>query len=380
MSRLSPRAAILMTFFAFGASIGAWAGSIPSVTRAAGVGDYGLGLGLTLLTVTSIAGMAVSGRVGRRWSNRSVLLVVLPAMALAAGLTLISASPVALFAALFLFGACIGLHDVFMNAEAGAIEADLARPVYARFHAAVSLAMAVFALLASMTTTLVGAWATALIVLPVAGLAWMMVWRAVPHRRPSGGASARIPPDRRGRLVLLGLISGLIVVAETSSLFWSARLLDGLAPQLAAIAGLGVAFFSGCNALMRYFGDALRARYGDQTLLRSMILLPIAGFLVLGLQPGFALSTLAFGATGIGLSLLSPILFLMAALQVPGNRAAGLGFMFVVAGPTRIAAPWAFGWVAEGWSPSIAFGLCAVLLALALGLILLLPRLVPANG
>ncbi len=56
--------------------------------------------------------------------------------------------------------------------------------------------------------------------------------------------------------------------------------------------------------------------------------------------------------------------------QVPANRAAGLSFVALIAGPPRIVAPWIFGWVATSQSTSFAFGLCAVLMAVAFGLII----------
>ena len=43
------------------------------------------------------------------------------------------------FVALIIFGALLGLTDLFMNAEASAIETDLARPVFASFHGSASL-------------------------------------------------------------------------------------------------------------------------------------------------------------------------------------------------------------------------------------------------
>ena len=36
-------------------------------------------------------------------------------------------------------------------------------------------------------------------------------------------------------LVLLGIAAGLIIAAETAALLWSAKLLDEIAPSLAAI-------------------------------------------------------------------------------------------------------------------------------------------------
>ena len=168
----------------------------------------------------------------------------------------------------------------------------------------------------------------------------------------------------------MGLAIGLSVAAETSSLFWSAKLLNDQAPELAAIAGLGAAFYGTCNAIVRFRGDRLRARYGEIPLMLGSLALATAGFIVLGLSHSFALNVIAFAAVGFGLAILCPCLFNLAAAQVPANRAAGLSFVSLIAGPPRILAPWIFGWVATSQSTSFAFGLCALLMVVAFGLII----------
>ena len=72
-------------------------------------------------------------------------------------------------------------------------------------------------------------------------------------------------------LIIMGLAIGLSVAAETASLFWSAKLLNDQAPELAAIAGLGAAFYGACNAIVRFRGDRLRARYGEIPLLLASL-------------------------------------------------------------------------------------------------------------
>ena len=149
-------------------------------------------------------------------------------------------------------------------------------------------------------------------------------------------------------------------------------MLNDQAPELAAIAGLGAAFFGACNAIVRFRGDRLRARYGEVPLMLASLVLAAAGFAVLGLSLSFTANVVAFAAVGFGLAILCPCLFNMAASQVLANRAAGLSFAGLIAGPPRILAPWVFGWVATSQSTSFAFGLCAVLMVVAFGLILTL--------
>lgn len=368
-----PRAAIMLVFAGFGAVIGAWAGSIPQVTEASGINNFQLGLGLTASTLATVATMALGGTIGRHFSNRAVLLFAIPAFALATSLLLMSASPLLFFASLILFGTSIGLMDVFMNAEASAIEHDMRKPIFTTFHGSASAALPVFAIASSIISTTLGTLATSLLVSGTLGMTWAIVYFLLPTRhliKNRESAAAILSP--RGPLIIMGLTVGLSIACETAAVFWSAKLLNEQAPSLAVVAGLGAAFYGICNAAMRFFGDRLRARHDEMVLMLASTALAMAGFAILGLSTSFALSVVAFACTGFGLSMLCPCLFSMATAQVPENRAAALGFISTIAGAPRIMAPWIFGWIAASHSTSVAFGLCTFVLVVAFGLIMLL--------
>ena len=192
-------------------------------------------------------------------------------------------------------------------------------------------------------------------------------------------AMARISPaspaPRLTPLIILGLAAGLAIAGETAAIMWSAKLLDEQAPSLAAIAGLGTAFYGLCNTSMRLAGDTIRARFGDIALILGSLLLAATGFVLIGISGSFALSTFAFALTGLGTACVIPAIFAITARHMTENRARGLGIVSLVAGLPRVLAPWFFGWVATQHSTSFAFGLCALAMAVALGLILLLQLL-----
>lgn len=368
-----PRAAIMLVFAGFGAVIGAWAGAIPKVTEAAGINNFQLGLGLTASTLATVATMALGGAIGRHISNRTVLLFAIPAFALATCLLLTATLPPLFFTSLVLFGASIGLMDVFMNAEASAIEHDMRKPIFTAFHGSASAALPVFAIASSIISTTLGTQVTGVLVAGTLALTWAIVYVLLPLRHFATKVERGVAIlSSRGPLVIMGLTVGLSIVCETAAIFWSAKLLNEQAPSLAVIAGLGAAFYGLCNASMRFFGDRLRARYNEMALMLASLALAMAGFATLGLSTSFALSVAAFACAGFGLSMLCPCLFSMAAAQVPSNRAAALGFISMIAGVPRIMAPWIFGWIAANHTTGVAFGLCTFVLMVAFGLIMLL--------
>ena len=371
MNLRTPRAALMLVFAGFGAAVGCWAGSIPQVMAATGTDSFHLGIGFALSSLAGVSAMALAGIIGRRLSNRAVMLSVIPLLALNTMLLLVATQPWLFFASLITFGGILGFLDMAMNAEASAIEHDLRRPIFTTFHGCVSIAIALFAIISSFVSTMANTFATSCLAVLALGLAWLMVYRNVPARViTSGRAGGLSNLTSKLPLVIMGMAVGLSISAETSALFWSAKLLNDQAPQLAAIAGLGAAFYGTCNAIMRFGGDRLRSLFSEIPLMLASLALATASFITLGLSPSFAVNVIAFAGVGFGLAILCPCLFNMAASQVPANRAAGLGFVALVAGPPRILAPWAFGWIATSQSTSFAFGLCAIVLVVAFGLII----------
>ena len=372
---VSPRATMMAVFAAFGGAVGALAGSMPAIMRNAGVDSETVGLGLTISTVMTVTAMSLGGHIARFASNRAMLLGVIPAFAVLLFAYLTAQSALWFYMAIIPMGFAFGLTDVFMNAEASALEHDLRKPVFTAFHGCVSMGVAVMAVASSFISTLLGTWATGLLAMLCFAAAWTMVRETVLLRPLAKGQSARIfSLPHKTPLVLLGLAAGIIIAAETAALLWSAKLLDELAPSLAAIAGLGAAFFGICNAALRFPGDMLRSHFGDMPLMMVSIAVAAAGFAALGLTESFASSVAAFAAVGLGTALLIPCVFAMAAAYVPANRAGGIAFVSLLTAVPRSSAPVVFGYVAASFGLASAFGLVAMALIVALILIITLSR------
>jgi hypothetical protein len=367
---MSPRATLTLVFTTFGAAVGALAGSMPSVMRNAGIDPETFGLGLTLSTMMTVAAMSVGGQIARSFSNRTVLLGVFPIFAFSIFGYLTAQRPVWFFIALPAMGVCFGLIDLFMNAEAVALEHDLRRPVFMAFHGGVSAGVGLMAVASSVMSVEVGTWLVGAVMAVLFGVSWLGVYRAIPARPLARGKSSRMATlPNKLPLALLGIAAGLIIAAETAAILWSAKLLDDLAPSLASIAGLGAAFYGLCNAAVRFPGDRMRTLLGDIPLMIGSLTISIIGFVSLGLSENYVLSVAAFAAMGLGLALLIPSIFAVSANLVPENRAGALSFVSLLTSVPRILAPLVFGFVASGYGMSFAFGLVAVGLGGALMLI-----------
>lgn len=372
----TPRAAIMAVFAAFGANVGVLAGAVPQLMAQTGLNNANYGIGITLMTIATVLAMGYAGVLARHFSNRAILLFLLPLQLILSFLLLTGNSFWLFYLIAMAYGIAGGTIDVIMNAEGGAIEIELKRPVYTAFHGAVSLSVAVFAIVSSLLSTTYGTWSAVLVSGIMVMIASWLVYLAVPARPL---AKARVNQIRITEIfsvpiILIGLAAGLIITCEVTALLWSSELLYSTAPGLAAISGLGAAFFALCNAMVRFPGDQLRARFGEIPLMICTLTIAIMGFVGLGTTSSFGANVFFFALTGFGLSILCPCLFAMASRQTPHNRAAGLGAAMLVAGLPRIIAPTLFGAIAEEYSTRFAFGLCAFVAFSAMLVIILLSQ------
>lgn len=363
----TPRAAITFVFIAFGVMVGAQIGAIPVLKAQSGVDAVTFGILAGLGTAANIVALALGGWVNRHFDHRSVMLFAMPVTFVALVASLLVNSTFSFGLTFVLFSFCLGTLDIFMNAEAGVVEHDLGKPVFSSFHAAVLYAIGIGGLAGGYIAVSFGAVWAALLALPLVVLAILGVSSAIPHRIESIAdtpAAAALP---RKILIIIGIVIGLDVAAELTCIQWSGQMLTEMQPTLAQFSGLGVAFYGLCNGTVRLFGDRLRARFNDITLIIVSLCIGVAGFAVLATGPGFAISVAAFAVAGSGLGLIFPCLFSVAARLAPESRAAALSLASAVSGPPRIFLPMLLGVLAQGYGLSAIYSAAGLACALAIG-------------
>lgn len=360
-------AAVAGVFLAFGVGIGFWGGASGAILARAGVDAGTLGIMLTAFTGVYLAAMTAGGALGHRFGLRSTLTVSCVLLG-AALLALLNASGQAAIAGLLVVtGAFAGVVDVVMNAEGARIERRRGKPILARLHAAASAGIAIGAMLGSLIAATAAPGIAGLLAAAGMGTAAFLYGRAARDEAPSPS-----PAHRSGRglsftptLIVLGLVIGASIAAETAALLWSSLLLRAQAPGLAAIAGLGAAFFALCQATLRFNADIIRLRFGDRRVVVASFAATAAGFAATAFDAGFVASVAGFALIGLGTGAIVPCGFALAARQTPGRPAVGLASASLFSAATRLPAPLAIGAVAGAFSLPVAFGALAVATAAA---------------
>jgi fucose permease len=358
------RWAVSTAFFINGVVLASWVPHIPAVKAAHALSDGALGAVLLCMALGAVLALPLAGwltsRVG---SHRSTACAAL-GLCVALPLPVVSPSVALLSLSLVLLGACNGMLDVSMNAQAVAIEARYRRPIMSSFHGFFGLGGFAGAALAggAMSLGIDGArHVVTMAVLCGLAVAHAQRWFPSSPAEPQGPGFAFATPSRA--LLGLGILAFCALLAEGAMADWSAVYMRDALGTSAAEAATGFAAFSLTMAGGRFAGDLLAARLGRTKLLRVSSVIAAGGLgaaLLIG-QPSAAV--IGFGLVGAGISNAVPVLF-GAAGGTPGvapgmalAAVATTGYLGFLAGPPLI------GLAAEMAGLPAALGIVSVLCA-----------------
>ena len=366
--RLSPRLAVASVFAAFGVCAGVWSGASAAIVARVGISASAFGLALTVMTVLYLIAMSGAGALAARIGVRRSMLTALVAIGPALALLVAARSGLWLGAALAVYGALAGLLDSTMNAEGARVEQDGGKPIFVQFHAIASATTAFSAPVGGWLAYQGYAWAAAFLAQAALIFAALAVAGAIVER-PADAARLNGEPSLKAidlALAVLGLAVGVSIVCETAALAWSALLLRKTAPTLAAYAGLGAAFFAGCQSAMRFQIDRLRHAVDDRALMLGSFAVASLGLLLVAADLGFAASAGGFALLGVGTAAIVPCGFSLAARRPGLSAGAAISAVSFFGLFPRAPAPLLTGLIADAFSLSTAFLVLSLGLAVAL--------------
>ena len=367
------RAAVFLVFAVFGLCISTWAVHIPSVQERTGVSVGTLGSLLLLHGAGALIGMQACGPLINRWGSARIALVGAAAMAATLALPLNAPTPATLGGALLIFGGATGITDVGMNARAVAVEQQAGKPIMSAFHATFSVGSVVGSLVGA--ATLAAAWGMPSTTAVMCGACLLLVAVTAPNlfgvrADPTTGVGA--PPEgapseplsKRRRLVLLGALAFVLLLAEGCAMDWSSLHAQ---ERLGVSNSLGALVFGGFVTAMtvgRFTADIVSAKRGPAWVLRYGSLAAVVGLGIVVASPALPLTMAGWVIFGLGLSGSLPQV-LTAAGNVAGatgtdfSRVVGCGYVALLAGPALI------GWLSELVTLNLALLLPLVAVAAA---------------
>ncbi len=351
------RHAVSAIFLVNGVLFATWAVNIPGLRDHLRLDDQQIGWALLGIGLGSLWSMPLAGGWLARWGSHRLtrLLVVLTMLALA--LPYLMPGLWSLVAALLLLGALNGTLDVSMNAQGVTVEKALGRPIMSRLHAYFSLGGVLGAGLGALLVGRVPMLGHVLGVSLVTALVGLVAGRMLLPDPPPEVSR----PQEAGGVLLLGGLCFLGMLAEGANYDWAALYFHDVLGLQGGQSGVGYAAFVACMTLGRWFGDRLRARLGDEKMVRGGAALTALG-LALALLVRLPLpATLGFALSGLGLSNVVPVMYGAAGHALAGRgiaQVATIGYGGFLLGPPLI------GFIAHHSSLPAAFAVALASAAL----------------
>lgn len=336
---------------------GHWIGRIPETKRLLNLSDSDIGLCFFGMAFGAFLGAQLASSICEKWR---------PSLVISSSCWLISLSilliPFAnhqwtLTGILFFMGAANSWLNVSINAAASQMENKLKTPILATCHGMHSLG----GFLGIISSGIFATAETPLTIhLPLIGLIiaiyvafayrYFTVLQPLPKREEAKKIS--LPEPWLLKWMVIGLI---VMVCEGAVTDWSTLYLRDELKVSVIVSTLGYAGFSIFMAGGRFLGDYIRKYCHPIILVRYGILIGALGLLVAANLP-FTLGVISgFSVTGLGFSLIIPLLYVLAALQNPDNPTAGISGIATSGVIGFLMGPAIIGLVGELFSLAVAF-------------------------
>ncbi len=358
--------AVNAAFFANGFVVGHWAPKIPVLVERLGISESVLGQMIILFGLGALIALVVGAWMVTRFG--SVMIVRWTSLMLAPSLLLLTLTPTVFTTCLAMLwlGVFLGAMDNAMNANGVVVEVALERPVMSSYHGFWSLGGVIGGLTGGALIVWFGELGhsviVSLIVLAVILWAWpnYMSDQHMDAEFEANAKAAGVENVSRGMpksigIYVLGVVTMLSFAPEGTIIDWSALYLkDELGAPL-IVSGYAVAAFSATMAMMRFFGDSLRGRFGDRTTFIVSAIIAGIGLFIGGIANTFYLACFGFLISGLGMANVVPVLFSTAG-RYPGVRPSiGIAIITAFGYGGLLFIPALVGFIAETYSIAVIY-------------------------
>ena len=315
-------------FLAMGAMFGNWATLIPTIKTKFGLDDGHLGLIILCLPVGGAVANPISTWFIHRFGMQRMTLIGLAGMCVFYVLPVVASSVWMVALGLFLTGTSISFTNVSMNTCASSLEHQYKDHIMSTCHGLFSLGLMMGSLFASalmgLHTLAFYQSLTLSIVLLLMGYSIHRIILTIADDHHSDEVTD-IPKFSfpKGPLLIMICIAMCTNLTEGSMADWTAVYLRDIVHTAPYLLGWGLASYSFCMAMGRFFGDYIIPKYGANDVLKYGGILSAIGIGIAVMIPSTIICILAFGLVGLGVSCGAPIMY-GAAAKLP-NLAKGVG-------------------------------------------------------
>jgi MFS family permease len=340
------RVAVAAAFAINGIAGGNWVVRIPAIQDRLDLSNATLGLALLGMPLGAIVIMPFAGSWAARFG--SSVIVRIGTFMICAGVMLPGLAPslFGLALALVIYGMGNGIQDVSMNAHGVTVEKRYGRTIMSSFHAFFSVGAMAGAVMGGMVAQ---AGVSTQVHLISVGLGLAVVTAIVmryllPAEVDASGSATREPVFVRipKEVLGLGIVGFCALLAEGAMADWTAVYLDKTLHTSPGLAAAGYAVFSLAMTVGRLAGDRLTDQLGPVRIVETGGILAAVGVGLALLLANPYVALLGFGLTGLGLSIIVPVVFSSAgrsAVIAPSRAISAVtttGYFGFMAGPPAI--------------------------------------------
>jgi predicted MFS family arabinose efflux permease len=378
-------------FLVCGFAISSWAPMVPLAKERLGLNDANLGYLLLMLGLGAIAMMPVSGYLSHKFGTRIVILISGLVAAIMLPMLLLISTPIAIGAALFVFGAGIGTIDVAMNAQGIHVQHAYGKQIMSSLHGLFSVgglcsSLGIGALIKVGLNPVAAAVAIAILLVLILVYNYSRLFdKAMEQRYATAGANNKdhvsSTAPKAGEqsngiknnkfsfaVIYLGLACFVVFLSEGAILDWSALFLRESKNIGIEFAGVGYAAFSIAMATMRLLGDKIVERLSGKLVVSIGGLVGALGLFLAVATPWLATALAGFVLLGIGVANVVPVFFSEAGKIKGMASSIAITIISTMGYAGQLAGPAMLGFIAYHYSLRTALAIVAVLLcAVAIG-------------
>lgn len=323
---------VAVIFFINGMVFSNWIPRISEVRDRMGVSNSGLGVSLLGGGFGGFLGSLLVARIVRRLRTKSVVICASVVLAGLIPLVAVVPNPATLLLLLTATGFADVQNDVAFNSQGVMIQTRLGRPIMQRLHGAWSLGMVVGGATGWIMSALdvpLGAHLVGSSLVMLSAVAWA-VRGLLPVDDPHN-AEEIVAPDVTQRRALrvtfaIGLMGLALAIIESLPNEWSSVVLHDVF-HAGRWKAAGTAVFAAFMLVGRLSGDHIVMWLGAKRTFTAGVWICVGSSLSLAVAPVTAIAFVAYAGWGLGVSVLFPQLYELAA-KLPGLTAAhGLGAM-----------------------------------------------------
>jgi fucose permease len=247
-------------------------------------------------------------------------------------------------------GTFTGVLDVAMNAQAVMVEQQYRKPIMTSFHALFSIGMALGAWSAAFFSDIgysLSQHFSVITVVALAGAFWVsrnLIYDKPEKRHANEGPLFRLP---NAALVSVGIIAFCCMIGEGAMSDWSVNYMENIAHASKTLAPIGLSAFATAMTIGRIFGDQVRAKFGDASLIMAGGVIAITGLVLTIAVPVPYAAIAGFFLVGTGLSTIVPIAYSLAGNAKGLPSGVGLAMVTTVGYTGFLFGPPVIGFIAH---------------------------------